>query len=228
VGALRLFRWLLPALAIPACAAAVGVAFQAAVFGRASEDSLVATQAVRQLVRYHVMRGTESVAGRSLGTTCIQGWFRVPGHRRLLRGALVLFSNGERLYDVGHGVRRLRRNGPIGRSLPADPEDRARFVLAACPHYLGDHFATELVRGRAVETVDRRADGVEAAAIVVGSRRRSLTLDVRPVTYKPIALSFQAGRLSGWSDLVPGGGVAEIRRVRRAFDLPLGPKHSHA
>jgi hypothetical protein len=216
-------------LAIPACAAVVGVALQAAAFGRASEDSLVATQAVRELVRYHVMRGTESVGGRSIGTTCIQGWFRVPGHRRLLRGALVLLRNGERLYDVGHGVRRLRRNGRIGRSLPADPADRAWFVLAACPHYLGDHLATELVRGGAVETVDRRADGVEAAAIVVGSRRRHhLTLDVTPVTYKPIALSFEAGRLSGWSDLVPGGGVAEIRRVRHAFDLPLGPKHSHA
>jgi hypothetical protein len=145
-----------------------------------------------------------------------------------LRGALVLFSNGERLYDVGHGVRRLRRNGRIGRSLPTNPEDRARFLLAACPHYLGDHFATELVRGRAVETVDRRADGVEAAAIVVGSRRHHLTLDVTPVTYKPIALSFEAGRVSGWSDLVPGGDRAEIRRVRHAFDLPLGPKHSHA
>jgi hypothetical protein len=215
-------------LAIPACAAAVGVALQAAAFGGPSEDSLVATQAVRELVRYHVMRGTESVAGRSLGTTCIQGWFSVPGHRRLLRGALVLFSNGERLYDVGHGVRRLRRNGRLGRSLPADPEDRARFVLAACPRYLGDHLAGELVHGRAVETVDRHADGVEAAAIVVGSPHRHLTLDVTPVTYKPIAFSFDAGRLSGWSDLVPGGGVAEIRRVRHAFDLPLGPKHAHA
>jgi hypothetical protein len=228
VGAPRRFGWVLPALAIPACAAALGVGLQAAVFGRASKDSLLATQALRELFRYHVMRGTESVAGRSIGTTCIQGWFEVPGHRRLLPGALVLLSNGERLYDVGDGVRRLRRNGGIGRSLPADPEDRARFVLAACPHYLGDHFATELIRGRAVETVDRRADGVEAAAIVVGSRRRHLTLDVTPVTYKPVALSYEAGRLSGWSDLVPGGGAAEMRRVRHAFDIPLGLKHSHA
>ena len=219
---------MLPALAIPACAAAVGVALQAAAFGRAPEDTLLATQALRDLVRYHVMRGTESLAGRSIGTACIQGWFKTPGHARLLPGALVLFGNGERLYDVGHGVRRLPREGGVGHSRPADLEDRARFVLAACPRYLGDHFATGLVRGHPVEAVDRRIDDAEAAAITVGSRRSELTLDVAPVTHKPIALSFKGGRFSGWNDLVPGGGGAEIRRVRHAFDLPIEPTHAHA
>ena len=213
---------------MPVCAVTVGLALQAAVFGHASKDSLLATQAVRELVRYHVMRGTESLGGRSIGTTCIQGWFSVPGRRRLARGALVLLGNGERLYDLGHGVRRLRRSGDIRRSVPADPDDRARFVLAACPDYIGEDFAADLVRGRAVETLAREADGVEAAAIVAGTRRRRLTLDVAPVTHAPIALSLEAGRLTGWSDLVPGGGAAAIRRVRRAFDLPLDSKHAHA
>ena len=226
--ALRRFRWVLPALAIPACAAAAGVALQAAAFGRAPQDSLLAAQALRELVRYRVMRGTESLAGRSLETTCIQGWFKIPGHERLLRGALVLFSNGERLYDIGHGVRRLRRNGGVGHSRPAGRQDRIRFILAACPHYLGDQFARNLVRGRAVEAVDRRTDGTDAAAIVVGSRRSQLTLDVTSVTHKPIALSLEYGRFSGSSDLVPGGGGAEIWRVRHAFDLPLAPRHAHA
>jgi len=219
----------LPALAIPTCAAAVGVALQAAAFGRAPADTLLAAQAVRELVRYHVMRGTESLAGHSIGTTCIQGWFKIPGHARLLPGALVLFGNGERLYDVGRlGVRRLPRNGPVGHSRPADLEDRARFVLAACPRYLGDHVATDLVRGHTVEAVDRRVDDAEAAAISVGSRGGQMTLDVAPVTHKPIALSLKDGRFSGWNDLVPGGGGAEIWRVRHAFDLPLEPKHAHA
>ena len=219
---------MLPAFAIPACAAAVGVALQAAAFGRASNDSLVATEALRELVRYRVMRGTESLAGRSIEATCIQGWFKIPGDRRLSRGALVLLSNGERLYDFGHGVRRLRRNERVEHGRPANLEDRVRFVLAACPRYLGDQFAPDLVRGRAVEAVDRRSDGTNAAAIIVGSRHAELTLAVTRVMHKPIALSFKDGRFTGWSDLVPGGGGAEVRRVQRAFELPLHPKQSHA
>lgn len=213
--ALGRFRWLLPALAIPACVVALGVGLQAAAFGRAPSDSLLATAALRELVRYRVMRSTESLGGHSLATTCIQGWFRLSG-RRLAHGALVLLGNGERLYDVGSGVRRLVRPG---HSRPADLEDRVRFVLAACPHYLDDHLATNLIRGRSVEAVDERSDGENAAAIIAGSRYAVLTLDVTRVAYKPLALSFSEGRIRGSSDLVPGGGAVAIRRVRRAFDL---------
>ena len=216
---------MLVALAIPACATVVGVALQAAAFGRAPEDSLATTQALRELVRYHVMRGTETVAGRALGSSCVQGWFNFGSRRRLARGAIVLLSNGERLYDIGHGVRRLVR---IGRSRPADREDRVRFVLAACPRYLGDHLATDLVRGKRIELSDRVTDGTHAMAILVGTRRTRLALDVAPLAYKPVAMSFTDGRFSGSSDLVPGGGGAEIWRVRHAFHLPLRSTHAHA
>jgi hypothetical protein len=207
---------LLPAVAVPACIVALGVALQAAAFGRAPNDSLLATAALRELVRYRVMRGTESFLGRPIGTTCVQGWFRLPGRRRLAFGALVLLADGERLYDVGFGVRRLMH---LAHSRPADLADRVRFVLAACPRYLDDHFATDLVRGRPVETVAARSDGANAAAIIAGSRHAKLTLDVTRVTYEPLSLSFSQGRLRGSSDLVPGGGAAAIRRVRHAFDL---------
>jgi hypothetical protein len=222
VRALERFRWFLPALAIPVCAGALGIGVQAVAFGRAPKDSLVATKALRELVRYRVMRGVESLDGRRLTTTCIQGRFRLPRSRRLAPGALVLLGNGERLYDVGSGVRRLVR---FGRSRPAGLENRVRFVLAACPNYVGDHIAGDLTRGRPVEAVDERSDGASAAAIIAGSRHATLILDVTRVTYKPLSLSFSEGRFRGSSDLVPGGGAWALRRVQDAFDLV--PRRGH-
>ena len=216
---------MLPALGLPACAAVVGVAVQAAAFGRAPKDSLVVAQALRELSRYHVMNATETVAGRPLRSSCVQGWFKFGSRRRLTRGAIVLFSNGERLYDLGHGVRRLPRRRP---SRPADLEDRVRFVLAACPLYLTDRLATDLVRGTTIELSDRRTDDTEAAAIIVGAHRTRLTLDVTPLAYKPVAMSFTSRRFSGSSDLVPGGGGAEIWSVRHAFHFSVHPVHAHA
>src|SRR5438552_4475297 len=168
------FRWLLPALAVPACVVVVAVAVQAAAFGKASEDSRLAAGALRELVRFHVMRGTETLARRSVASTCIQGWFKAPRHRRLVRGSLVLLGNGERLYSLGSGVRRLL---PSGRSLPAPLVDRIRFVLAACPHYLDDRFATDLLLGRPTEAADRTADGEQALAITFGHGPTRLTYD---------------------------------------------------
>jgi hypothetical protein len=202
-------------MAAPACVATAGITLQAAAFGRAPKDSLVAAAALQELVRYRVMSGVERFDGRRTATTCIQGFVRIPG-RGLAHSASVLLADGERLFDVGFGVRRLVRPS---RSRPADLEDRMRFVLAACPQYLDDHLATDLVRGRSVEAVDERSDGQRAAAIIAGSRRAKIALDVTRVSHKPIALSFGEGRLRGSSDLVPGGGAAAIRRVQRAFDL---------
>jgi hypothetical protein len=216
---------LLPASAVPASVVAVAIAIQAAAFGKAPEDARLAAGALRELVRYHVMRGTESIDGRSVSTTCIQGWFRGPRHHRLVRGALVRLGNGERLYTLGSGVRRLL---PSGRSRPAAPEDRVRFVLAACPHYLDDRFATDLILGRPTEAVDRPADGEQAVAITFGNSRARLTYDVTPRDDKPLALSFSDGRLQGSSDLVPGGGAPAIRYVRQVFQLQNAGRHGRA
>src|SRR5207247_9292123 len=114
VRGLGRFRWLLPAAAIPACAVTAGITMQAAAFGRAPEDSLVATGALRELVRYRVMRGVESIDGRSIATTCIQGWFGMPKKQRVAPGAIVLLGSGERLFDLGFGVRHLVRVADSG------------------------------------------------------------------------------------------------------------------
>ena len=223
--ALGRFRWLLPALAVPACVVAVAVAIQAAAFGKAPEDSRLAADALRELVRFHVMRGTESIDGRSVSTTCIQGWFSAPRHRRLVRGALVLLGNGERLYSLGSGIRRLL---PTGGSRPAPVEDRVRFVLAACPHYLDDRFATDLLLGRPTEAVDRPADGEQALAITFGTGRAQLTYDVQRTDDRPLALSFAYAGFRGSSDLAPGGGAPATMRVRDAFHLRASTRHVHA
>ena len=202
---------------------ALGIGVQAAAFGRASADSLVAAGAVRGLVRYGVMRGTETLGGRAMRTTCVQGSFRVPGSGEPAHGALVLLGNRERLYDIGRGVRRLFRSG---RSRSAGRADRLRFVLAGCPTYLGDHVGDDLVRGRALEAFDERSDGAPAAAIVVGSRHAILTLAVTRFTQEPLALTVREGRLRGTSDLAPGGSAATIRLVRRAFDLARPRRHA--
>lgn len=203
----------------------VGTAVQAAAFGHAPEDSLVATEAVRSLVRYRVMRSIERVGGRSLTATCVQGSFRTGDRGRLVTGALVLLGNGDRLYDAGRGVRRVLS---LGRSRAAGRVDRRRFILAACPHYLSDHFANDLIRGRPVEAVDERGDGATVADLIAHSRHATLALEVTRLTYEPLSLSLREGRFRGSSDLVPGGTAAAIRRVHRAFQLGTRRGRSHA
>jgi hypothetical protein len=225
VRALGRFRWLLPALAVPVCVAAVAVAIQAATFGRAPEDALGATGALRVLVRYHVMRATESLDGRTFSTSCIAGWFRPPRHRRLVRGSLVLIGKRERLYSLGSGVRRLPA---VGRSRPASLEDRVRFVLAACPHYLDDRLATHLLRGRRVEAYDRNVAGTRAVAFRFGNEHAQLTYTVARTTNTPLALSFTYGQFHGTSELQPGGGDAAMNRVRLAFNMPPIRRHRNA
>jgi hypothetical protein len=225
VRALGRFRWLLPALALPACVVVAAVAIQAAAFGKAPEDARLAASALRELVRFHVMRGTELIDGRSVSATCVQGWFTSPRHPRLVRGALVLLGNGERLYSLSSGIRRLL---PDGDSRPAPLADRIRFVLAGCPHYLDDRFATDLILGRRADAVDLPADGTEALAITFGTTRARLTYDVQPANDRPLALSFTYAGLHGSSDLVPGGGALAVEQVRRAFDLRTVPRHGRA
>lgn len=218
--ALRRFQWLLPALAIPACIATVGVVVQGAAFGRAPKNALVATTALRELVRYRVMRGTESLDGGRVPATCVQGWFRVAGRARIRRAALVLLGNGTRLYELGGEIRVLE---PNGETRAADLRQRAEFVLAGCPRFIGARMATDLVHGKPVRARATAADGERATSIAVGRLGAQLTLDVTPVENKPLELAYRDGGVDGSSDLIPGGGAAAIRRVRRAFELAVTP-----
>lgn len=221
--ALNRLRWLLPALAIPALVVLLGVGMQAAAFKRASRTSLLATAAVGELMRYHVMRGTEELGRQDLASVCIQGWFHSPRHRRLVRGALVLLGTGERLYDVGNGVQRLTRTG----SHAADPVDRARFVLAGCPRFISDRVGTTLVHGSRFVALTNRSDGRAALTIVLSANGSRMSLAVDSRTYKPVAIAFGNRAIRGWSDLEPGGGRAAIVRVRKAFHLRTRPRGAH-
>jgi len=221
VRALVRFRWLVPALALPACIALAGVGIQAAAFRRPARETLVAAEALHELLQYRVMRGTEQIGRQRLATTCVQGWYHTPRHRHLVPGAIVLVSNGERLYDFGNGVRRLGRQGRAGLT------DRARFLLAACPRSIAERISVHLLGGQGVDTDPSHDDGASALAIAFGGRRRPIDLYVNRGTYRPVELKL-SGTVRGWSDLEPGGGRRAVIRVRRAFHLRTRPKVQRA
>ena len=220
--ALVRFRWLVPAISLPLCVAIAGVGVQAAAFRRPPRETLVATAALHELVLYHVMRGKESVGRERLGTICVQGWYRPARHRQLVPGAIVLFSNGERLYDLGNGVRRIGRRGRVGTL------DWTRFVLAACPRYIGRDISARLLGGTHMDSDPSYADGARTVAITFGERKRPIELYVDRRTYLPVELKLSGEGLRGWSDLQPGGGRSALIRVRRAFNLGTRPERRHA
>jgi hypothetical protein len=208
------FRWLVPALGIPLCIAAAGIGIQAAAFGRPPRDSLLAVAAMRELFRYRVMRGTQQIAGRRLSSVCIDGWFRVQHHRRLVRGSLVLLGNGERLYDVGYGIRRAGHRGL------ATPVDRAHFLLAGCPRYVGDRVSARLLRAEAVDADPTRARAKRATlAIVFGKPTQPSSFFVALPSYLSVGMQLDGSQVHGRSRLVPGGGKGQILRVERAFGV---------
>jgi hypothetical protein len=221
VRSLVRFRWLLPVIVIPACVVVAGVGVQAAAFGRPPRDSLVAASALRGMMRYRVMRGTERIGRRQMSSVCVQGWFRAPRHQRFVRRALVLLGSGERLYEAG---REIRRFGTVG---AVSPLDIARFELAGCPRFVGNSLGTDLVRGFAVDADPMITDGASTVSIVFGRKRRiALAVDGR--TGRLVALRYTSRLASGWSDLEPGGDKAQIARVRRAFGLLTARTVVHA
>jgi hypothetical protein len=210
--------WLLAAIAVPAAVAALGVGIQAAAFSRPPHDALVATGAVRELLRFRVMRATEVFGPRRLRATCLQGWFRPRHRRRPEPGALVLLGNGVKLYDFGNGVRRVGRRGVASRS------DLARFLLAGCPRYIGNHVGTQLVSSRWIDTDPSHVDGTPALELSFGRRVAPIELFVNQRTDRPVELRLTGYPARGWSDLTPGGGSAAVARVRRAFHLAAKAK----
>jgi hypothetical protein len=200
------FRLLLPALGIPLCVAAAGVGLDAAAFERPSTSVVLATNALHELALYRVMRADEVVGSRRLRSTCVQGWF--PRRHKVVRGALVLLSDGTELDDFGHGIRTADGKA-------ATRAHRRAFLLAGCPRLLGDRLGTRLLRGGSADVVPTVADGTAAWAIRVG-RASPLELFVDRRTLRPVALTLaRAGR----SDVEPGGGRSAIAPVWRAFRL---------
>ncbi len=213
--ALCRFGWFLPAIAVPVCVAALGVGIQAAAFERPPRDAIVASDALRELLRYRVMRANVVVDQRPLRSICLDGWYHRAHHRRLVPGALVLLANGVRLYDVGNGVREIGRRGRVG------PLDLARFLLAGCPRFLGARVGARLLGSRWIDTDSTRADGSLTLRLSFGQHSQPINLYVLRRTYEPIAMRLSGAPVTGWSDLTPGGDRRAIARVRRAFHLTV-------
>lgn len=211
VRSLARVRWLLPALLVPVGITALGVGIQVAAFRRPPASALLVTDALRVLLRYRVIRGTEEFTARRVASVCVQGWFRTPRHRRFVRGAIVLLGTGERLYDFGDGIR-VFRAGRAGQA------DRVEFLLAGCPRVLAQRLGARLIRATPM-TRTARIDGQAAVGIGVG-RRSSLELYVSRGDYAPLALTLVGGAGRGRSDLEPGGSSELVVRVRHAFGLP--------
>jgi hypothetical protein len=205
------FRWLLLAVGLPLCVLAVGLAMQVAAFSRPSRDSLVAANALSKLMRYHVMRGTERVDGRSISSVCIQGWFRRVGRKNYTEAALAVLGNGERLYDTGNGVH------IVGPGRPPRRVDRGRFLLAGCPRLLGARIAAGLTGAKWFDADPSHSRGGRALVIEFGSRSGPIELYVNRRTLRPIELVLSGDPIRGWNKLDPGGGRPAIVRVRRAF-----------
>jgi hypothetical protein len=206
-------RTLVRAVSLTLCILLASLGVQAAAFRRPPPDDLVAARALRTLLGYHVMRATEDIAKHTSPSVCLQGWFPAPRHRHLVRGALVLIGDGERLYDLGAGIRRL------GERRRVDALDRLRFVLAGCPRFIGEGIGDALVRSRRIDVDPARADGLAVDSIVFGKRRAPLELLVTRTRYSPVELVSAGGSIRGRSHLEAGGTPVLVRHIRKAFHL---------
>jgi hypothetical protein len=220
VRAVSRARFWVPALGVPACVVALGLGVQAAAFEHPPASSLVTVNALRELVRYRVMRGTELLGSRPLGSICVQAWFRLHRRHRVRRGTLVLLSDGTRLYDLGNGVRDY--DGVL-----ASRQDRDRFLLAGCPRFLDVRIGEPLLRGQTPTLTRVHADGTTAYDIGVGRSVR-LQLLVAQRTFDPVGLTIGDGAETGSAELEPGGGAQAIAKVRHAFGLGRPPGQRHA
>lgn len=213
VRSLVRFRWLVPVIAVPLCVLVTALGIQAAGLRRPSRDDLVAAQVLHTLLGYHVIRSTEAIGTHTSPAICVQGWFRVAQHRRPVRGDLVLIGRRDRLYDFGSGIRRF------GAKHRAHGVDLVRFMLAGCPRFIDTQVGNGLVRNARIDVDSLRADGLVTDSMVFG-RRAGVDLFVDPHTYTPVELALLRGKVTGSSDLAPGGSSAIVRLVRRAFHLP--------
>ena len=206
VRARRWVRWLLPALAVPAAVAALGLGVQALAFERPAPGTLFATEALRELVRFRAMEASERLPSGRVRSVCVEGWFHVRHRRRLNRGALVLLSDGTRMYDLGHGIRSWD-------GIPAGPLNRRRFLLAGCPRAFDLRLAAALVYGASVSVTAIRVGGSPAYELRVGKTRMGLI--VAAETFHPIEVVLGSAR----SILTTIKAATALNVVDRAFGL---------
>jgi hypothetical protein len=181
---------------------------------RPGTDELRAAAVAGRLSLYPVMRASQVTRGHRLGSVCWDGSFRPAPHAQTRRGALVLLSNGERLYDVGHGIRNWSTHKLVRWPL------QQRFILAGCPRQLSDRIAARLMHGPDIEVSSGSAYGAAAYVVRFGTPRRAIELVTARNTLVARELHLGNHGALGTSDLA-GGGTAVVRRVARAFGINL-------
>jgi hypothetical protein len=199
-------RWLLPAVAVPVAVTALGLGVQALAFEKPAAGTLFATEALRELVRFHAMAASERLPTGRVRSLCVEGWFHARDRRRLHRGALVLLSDGTRMYDLGHGIRSWD-------GIPAGPLNRRRFLLAGCPRAFDERLAAALVHGAGV-TVTRTRDG-RVAAYELRVAKARMGLIVAATTLRPVGVLI--GTESSVLTSLPAAVALDV--VQRAFGL---------
>jgi hypothetical protein len=204
-----------PALvAVVAVAALTGAGFavQAVALPQPRDDDLLAARTLHRILLFRVVRSTQHVPGtRPLRAICLDGWFRSPRRRRVVRGAVVLLGDGRRLYNLGHGV----RIGPGGAR--ASELLDARFVLAGCPRFVARRLGDLLSRALPVDA--QRGASVTRLTYAFGRNRVTLAVESKSLT--PAALFLRRPSLRGWSQLRPGGDPALFRAMNRNFAFLL-------
>jgi hypothetical protein len=213
VRALGRFRWLLPAIAVPVAVTGLGLGVQALAFERPARGTLFATEALRELVRFRAMRATERLGSVRVRSLCVEGWFHARDRQRLRRGALVLLSDGTRMYDLGRGIKSWD-------GIPAGPLNQRRFLLAGCPHAFDERLASALVHGGAISVTPVRVGGRKGYALrLAGSR---LGFVVSAERFRPVEVFLGPAR----SLLTTAKAAPALRVVRRAFGLrPPARRH---
>jgi hypothetical protein len=127
-------------------------------------------------------------------------------------GEFLVFSNGERILDVGHGPHDL------GNSLVPAARLRAEWVLAGCSGVLRGTIGRRLGLRLpvAVQPVRRGSEQLLRISLPVGSQSTAYFLE--PVTGMPRRIEYAGEGMVGWSELrVVHVSRAPVRRLVALF-----------
>lgn len=187
------------ALVVAAAVLGAGYGLQRALLRPPTRGELLAARIDLGLLRYRLVRSTIHVAGEPRRhAECMEGWHRVPGHRAYTRGAMVLFSDGERLAVTRRGITRLTAAPSPGRMPPV-----AEVQLAGCARALIGHIYAHLLSNRRTHAVPADFMGHPALSLHVRTKRDRFDVFVDPVTLIPLGLRVETAHAVGWSVIDP-------------------------
>ena len=186
---------LLPAGLLVVVVGAAAWGLQAATLPRPTHGQLLAADAVRWLTLYRRSSGVERLdGGRTLRSTCIQGWFAPDGTGPLEHGSALELADAERVLAVEHHL------GVLEPSRRAEPRfaPLVELELAGCPHVLAMRIGAVLAAHRAVGVWPTSVLARPAIALRFHTRLSEILLYVTPRTREPIAVRVNAPHVSGF------------------------------